>query len=187
MNVQLPMHMDPQAFLAWVQGREERYELDRGRVIMMTGGSRAHWQITANLLRTIEASLDRKRFVALPEFGVSLGTNSLRFPDVVVDVAGGPSGDLTATAPLLIAEVLSPSSERVDLGDKAAEYLRLSSLSAYLVFAQDEMKAWVWKRGAEGFAPGADVLEGMEAVVRVDALGIDLPFLEIYAQVRLSE
>jgi hypothetical protein len=38
MNVQLPVHMDQQGFLAWVQGREERYELDRGRVIMMTGG-----------------------------------------------------------------------------------------------------------------------------------------------------
>jgi alkylated DNA repair dioxygenase AlkB len=51
MNVQLPVRMDKAAFLDWVQGREERYELDRGRVIMMTGGSRAHWQITANLFR----------------------------------------------------------------------------------------------------------------------------------------
>ena len=38
MNVQLPVRMDKAAFLDWVQGREERYELDRGRVIMMTGG-----------------------------------------------------------------------------------------------------------------------------------------------------
>src|ERR1700730_6179691 len=44
MNIQLPLGMDKVAFLDWVQGREERYELDRGRVIMMTGGSRAHWQ-----------------------------------------------------------------------------------------------------------------------------------------------
>ena len=40
MNVQLPPRMDKTEFLGWVQGRKERYELDRGRVVMMTGGSR---------------------------------------------------------------------------------------------------------------------------------------------------
>ena len=42
MNVQFPAHMDKARFLAWVEGREERYELAEGRVLMMTGGSRAH-------------------------------------------------------------------------------------------------------------------------------------------------
>jgi hypothetical protein len=37
MNVQLPLHMEKEAFLAWAEGREGRYELDCGRVIMMTG------------------------------------------------------------------------------------------------------------------------------------------------------
>ena len=106
--------------------------------------------------------------------------------DVVVDLAGQTPDDLTATAPVLIAEVLSPSSERIDLGDKAAEYLRLPSLAAYLVFAQDEMKAWVWTRGEGGFAPGAVVLDGADAAVPIDALGIELPFSEIYARVRFK-
>lgn len=55
MNVQLPVRMDKAAFLDWVQGREERYELDRGRVVMTTGGSRAHWQITAKLFKALDA------------------------------------------------------------------------------------------------------------------------------------
>ncbi len=186
MNVQLPVHMDQQDFLAWVQGREERYELDRGRVIMMTGGSRAHWQITANLLRALTTRLDPERFAVLPEFGLDLGPHSIRFPDVVVDAAGEASDDLKATAPVLIAEVLSPSSERIDLGDKAAEYLRLPSLLAYLVFAQDEMKAWVWTRGPTNFPPSADVFEGEGAVVRIERLAIDLPFAAVYERVRFK-
>jgi Uma2 family endonuclease len=185
MNVQLPVHMDEQAFFAWVQGREERYELDRGRVIMMTGGSRAHWQITSNILKAIEARLDPDRFAVLPEFGIDLGPQSIRFPDIVVDVAGETPGDLKATAPVLIVEVLAPSSERIDLGDKAAEYVRIPSLLAYLVIAQDEMKAWVWVRGPNGFA-GADVLKGDDAVIRIPPLGIDLPFAEVYDRVRLT-
>ncbi|HTZ02278.1 MAG TPA: Uma2 family endonuclease [Xanthobacteraceae bacterium] len=186
MNVQLPVQMDQQHFLAWVQGREERYELDRGRVIMMTGGSRAHWQITANLLKALAARLDPDRFAVLPEFGVDLGPNSIRFPDVVVDAAGQASGDLKATAPVLIAEVLSPSSERIDLGDKAAEYLRLPSLLAYLVFAQDEMKAWAWTRGSTNFPASADVLEGEGAVIRIERLALDLPFTAVYERVRFK-
>jgi Uma2 family endonuclease len=186
MNVQLPVQMDQQAFLAWVQGREERYELDRGRVIMMTGGSRAHWQITKNLLKALDVRLDPDRFAVLPEFGIDLGPQTIRFPDIVVDVAGEKPGDLKATAPVVIVEVLSPSSERVDLGDRGTECLRIPSMLAYLVVAQDEMKAWVWVRGPKGLAPGAEVLKGADAVIRIPPLGIDLPFVEVYDRVHLT-
>jgi Uma2 family endonuclease len=186
MNLQLPARMDKAAFLDWVQGREERYELDRGRVIMMTGGSRAHWQIAANLFKALDARIDPQRWAVLPEFGVDLQSESIRFPDIIIDRAGEAPKDLTATAPVLIAEVLSPSSERIDLGDKSAEYLRLMSLAAYLVFAQDQIKAWVWVRGPAGFPSGPDVLEGGDAVIRIEALGIDLPLAEVYARVRMN-
>ena len=42
MNIQLPAHMDKPSFLAWLQGREGRFELVDGRVVMMTGGTMAH-------------------------------------------------------------------------------------------------------------------------------------------------
>jgi len=111
---------------------------------------------------------------------------SIRFSDIVVDLAGQPPEDQTATAPVFIAEVLSPSSERVDLGDKAAEYLQLPSLLAYVVFAQDEIKAWAWTRGPNGFPSSCEVLEGSEATLRVEPLAIELPFTEIYNRVRLT-
>jgi Uma2 family endonuclease len=185
MNVQSPVRMEKQAFLAWVQSQEERYELDRGRVLMMTGGSRAHWQITLNLAKALDARLPSEKYSVLPEFGVDLEVGSIRFPDVIVDAAGESPKDLTATAPMLIAEVLSPSSERIDLGDKSAEYLRLSSLAAYLVFAQDAIKAWVWTRGTDGFL-GPEVFEGERAMIRLEALGLDLPLSEVYARVRIE-
>ena len=40
------------------------------------------------------------------------------------------------------------------------------------------MKAWVWTRGPAGFSSGPDVLEGNDAVVRIEALGIDVPLGE---------
>jgi len=109
--------------------------------------------------------------LATPDFGIDLGPKTLRYPDIVVDPATDAPRDLTAIAPILIAEVLSPSTERVDLGDKAAEYLRLRSLAVYLVFAQDELKAWVWLRGPDDFSPRPQVLTAPDHVVRISPLG----------------
>jgi Uma2 family endonuclease len=186
MNVQPHVQMDNATFLDWVQGREERYELDRGRVIIKTGGSRAHWQITANLFKALDARVDPEKWAVLPEFGVELESESIRNADIIVDAAGEAPKDLTATVPALIAEVLSPSSERIDLGDKSSEYLRLRSLAAYCVFAQDVVKAWVWTRGPGGFPPGPELFEGESAVIRIEALALDLPLKEIYTRVRMD-
>lgn len=186
MNIQSPVRMDKQAFLVWAEAQEERHELDRGRVIMMTGGSRAHWQITANLYKALDARVDPERWAVLPEFGVDLDVGSIRFPDVIVDLAGEAPKDKTATSPVLIAEVLSPSSERIDLGDKAAEYLRLPSLRTYIVLAQDEVKAWAWTRGPSGFAGAPVIFDRKEDVIPIKGLGIEIPLEEVYARVRFD-
>jgi Uma2 family endonuclease len=182
MNVQLDLRMERPEFLAWVQAHEGRYELTGNRVMMMTGGSRGHAILVRRLAAALEQRLDGNRWTVLTsDFGVDIGPSTVRYPDVVVDVAGGRLKDLTATAPALIAEVISPSSEKDDLGAKAAEYVRLASLAAYLVLAQDARKAWVWARGAEGFSSTAKVLEGEDAVVGITSLGVDLPLAEVYA------
>jgi Uma2 family endonuclease len=181
MNVQLDLRMDKPEFLTWVQGHEGRYELAGNRVVMMTGGSRGHAIIVRRLAAALEKRLDGSRWTVLTsDFGVDVGPSTVRYPDVVVDVAGGQFKDLTATAPTLIVEVISPSSAKDDLGAKADEYIRLPSLSAYLVLAQDEAKAQAWVRGADGFLPEPMVIAGHDAVIQVASLGIDLPLAEIY-------
>jgi Uma2 family endonuclease len=186
MNVQLPTHMDKPAFLAWLDRVEERYELVGGRVVMMTRPARGHAIIVVNLVSLLRARLDPGRWTVLTEFGLSAGPKTLRFPDLIVDPAGGANGDLTATAPVLAAEVLSPSTAAIDLGDKAAEYLQLPSLAAYLVFAQDEPKAWVWSRGRDDFPAGPDVIAGADRTIRIASLDLDLPLREIYAGLAAS-
>jgi len=186
MNVQLPVQMDKSAFLAWVQGREERYELVEGRVIMMVGASRAHGLIVTNLVVLLRRELDSQRWEIIPDFGLDAGPDTLRYPDIVVDRVGGDSGDYTAAAPALLIEVLSPSTELFDLRDKAAEYLKLPSLRAYLVVAQTERKATVWVRGPEGFPPSPTVIVEQDAAIQVATLGLNLSLSEIYKGVRFS-
>jgi Uma2 family endonuclease len=180
MNIAYPRSMDASAFLSWTEGREGRYELVRGRVMMMTGGSRAHALIVRRFANALERRLDAARWAILTsDFAVKAGPDTVRYPDVVVDVAGGALNDLAATAPTLIAEVLSPSSATSDLGDKAAEYLRLASVTAYIVLSQDEPKAWLWVRRESAFPAGAEVIAA-DGVIRIPALSVELPLTEVY-------
>ena len=180
MTVQPHLQMDNATFLDWVQGREERYELAGGRVTMMTGATMRHGLIVGNLFELLRARLDRKQWVVLTEFGIDVRPGTIRYADIVVDQHGAKGDALTAKAPMLVAEVLSPSTMKIDLGDKAADYLQLSSLATYLVFAQDEAKTWAYNRsGEKQFPPGPQVLAGTDASISIPALSIDLPLIDI--------
>jgi Uma2 family endonuclease len=168
MNVQLPVHLDKQAFLAWVQEHEERYELVDGRVVMMVGASRNHGLLVLNIAVLLRNQLDPRTVIA--DFGLDAGPRTLRYPDVMVDRAGG---DYTTSDPLLLIEVLSPSSEALDL-------------AAYIVFAQREAKAWVWLRTNAGFSSGPDVIAGREEIVRIPTLSVSLPFSDVYQGIALD-
>jgi Uma2 family endonuclease len=186
MNVQLPVFLDTPAFLGWLQGREGRYELTEGRVVMMVGASRAHGILVMNLAAIMRAQLDPGKWTILADFGLETGPKSLRYPDLVVDPAGGGAADYVATAPALIAEVLSPSTVDIDLGDKAAEYLQLPSLSAYLVFAQHESKAWVWSHEADAFPSIPSILVGIDKVIHLAEFQLVMPLGSVYAGVESS-
>jgi Uma2 family endonuclease len=181
MNVRLPVHIDKSAFLAWVQGREERYELVEGCVVRMAGATRAYRLIVSNFVVSLHAQLDPKQWTVIADFGLDAGPKTLRYPDVVVDRAGEGAGDYVATAPVVLAEVLSPTTAEIDLGDKAAEYLRLPSLLSYLVFAQSGHKAYVWTREADGFPPAPSVIVGRDKIIRIAALNLALPMGAVYA------
>jgi len=181
MNVQLPVQMDKAAFLAWSQDREGRYELTNGRVVMMVGASRTHGLIVRNLVVLLHGQLDPQRWVVLSEFGLDLSPQTLRYPDIVVDKAGGKGSDYTTASPALLVEVLSPSTVKIDLGDKAAEYLRLPSLHAYIVFAQDEPKAWLWNRDAADFLAYPAVVVGYDKIIYLKDLQLTLPLGAVYA------
>jgi Uma2 family endonuclease len=186
MNVRPNLRMSKAAFIEWSATKEERCELAGGRVVMMPRPSRAHGMIAMNLAFLLRPRLDPKQWVVIAEFGLDAGPDTLRYPDIVVDHAGGGGKDYTATAPALLAEVLSPSTAEIDLGDKAAEYLQLSSLLAYIVLSQDEPKAWVYVRTGAQFTPGPMAIGGTEAIIRIAALQLELPMADIYAGIKVG-
>jgi Uma2 family endonuclease len=185
MNVRPDLRMSKAAFIEWDAGEGQRCELVGGRVVMMPRPSQAHGVIVSNLHHLLRLRLDSKQWFIIMEFGLDTGPDTLRYPDIVVYPTGSSGKSYTTTTPVLLAEVLSPSSEAIDLGDKAAEYLELPSLLAYIVLSQDERKAWVWSRTSTSapFASGPKVISAAADVIPVGALQLELPFADIYAGV----
>jgi Uma2 family endonuclease len=108
----------------------------------MVQASRAHWEVTASILAELLSKLARKRFRAGPtEFGVRTDVG-VRYPDIVVDCPSSRPKSLACEAPILIVEVLSPSTEQLDFTDKLQEYSGIASVQTYLICSQDEPRAW---------------------------------------------
>ncbi len=177
--------MDKRAFLTWVQGQDGRYEFDNGRVVMQARVTRAHSRVGNTIVRLLNERLDLDKWEAHTEsFGIDVG-NSVRYPDVMVEALSSGEDDLVTDAPVLLVEVLSPSSVGTDMTVKAAEYLTLPSLQLYIVASQDEPICWVWQRDqATGtFAKLPSEISGREASIEIVFFGIELPLGEIYARI----
>jgi len=183
MTAHAPVAMTKEAFLAWVEQREERYEFVRGRVVMMVHVSKNHARVTTNLIVALRARLQTERYDIVAEaFAVHVG-DSVRFPDVLVEPTQANGGALEATAPILIAEVLSPGSLHLDFGDKAREYLSLPTIDTYMVVSPDEPRIWLWQRTGGELPPEPEMIEGTDKHLTLPALRIEIPLAEIYGGV----
>ena len=85
MTVHTPVRMTKEAFLAWVDQREERYEYSGGRVIMMVRVTRNHSRVTSNLIAALKARLPSERYDVLAESFAVHVEDSVFFPDVLVE------------------------------------------------------------------------------------------------------
>ena len=186
MNTRLDLKFEKHAFLHWAEAREGRFELKGNRVVMMAGGTKGHAFITQEIAYALRRRLNPAVWrVTAADFAVAIGED-IRFPDVVVEPASSEWSALSTDSPVFLAEVLSPPSLAPDFRVKAAEYMSLLSLEAYVVAAQDEARMWLWQRPAAGngeraFAARPQELEGVDAILALTALGVGAPLSEIYA------
>ena len=182
MNVQPTVFapLTPDDFLRWNEGREGKREFVDGRIVeMMVGVSDAHWRLASRLARLIGNALDDSAFdVGNADMAVRT-PRGIRYPDLLVKAVGGDSKALATDEPLLIAEILSPSSFASDFGPKVTDYTAIPSLLHYLVLSQDEPRAWLWSR-TDGAFGEAVMHVGADAVLPLAGFELTLALAEIY-------
>jgi Uma2 family endonuclease len=189
-NVSEHIKVDKAAFFRFVASQAEgRFEYDRGRIVQqMTGGTRAHSLIAQRFISAFERRLDANLWLVTGHsFGVET-PDTVRYPDVLVEPMSGAMKGLTTERPAAIVEVLSPTTEEMDLNIKLSEYRSIASLKTYIVASQDEALCWVWLRADDGTIPELpNEIGGLERSIDIPALAVSVPLEEIYRGVLNQE
>lgn len=154
MNLALPSRMTVDEFLAWsVQQQAGRYELQDGMVIVQQSQNVAHLRFKKRIVELLDravlgASLP---FYVFPDGAtVRIGPRTAYEPDALVAPLPMPHDTaLEVPNPVIVVEVISPSSVKRDLVDKVAGYFKVPSIAHYLVIDPDD-KAVIWHRRAAG-------------------------------------
>ena len=176
--------MSIEAFQAWAERQDERYELVRGHPVMMNQTTRYHSRITMNIVLALGNAVDRTRLdVTAGDFALQTGEDTLRIADIMITPAEGSGKDRRTDEAVLLIEILSPSTASEDFGPKQAEYLALTSLQAYLIVAQDKACVWAWIKGEDGFPQKPEVIEALDAMIAIPGLDLTLTLDAIYRRV----
>lgn len=176
-----------EAYLEADRKAEFRSEYVDGAVYAMSGGSHAHARLIARAGAVLESLLaDGNCGTSVSDLRLRIGKrNAYVYPDVMV-ICGEPEFDEGATDivknPVLVAEVLSPSTESWDRGGKFARYQTVESLREYLLISQDEMRVEWFTKLPDGDWRYA-VAEGPGAQCRLTALGVTISLDELYRKI----
>jgi Uma2 family endonuclease len=179
--------ISPEQFFAWVAGREERFELVDGEVVMMAGAGRRHDSIVVNLTAAVHGQVRGgpcQTFTS--DTYVSTAPSTRRMADLGVD-CGKPGDDsLTADRPALVIEVLSPTTGGFDVTVKLAEYQSLSSMD-YILFVDTEMPTvHLYLRDADGRWQDR-IVRGLDAIIDLPKLNVALKLADIYDGLQFRE
>jgi Uma2 family endonuclease len=176
------------------EGRgERRSEFLNGHMVEVEAATENHSSIVINLAGEARSALKPSSCrVYSQDLRVYMPlANESAYPDVVIVCGKGEfvPGSVLLN-PLVIVEVLSPSTEQYNRGTKFARYRSISSLREYILVAQDEMKIEQWCLIGDG-APitfvGKWMLNATYAaatdVLAFTSLSLEIPLSEIYRNV----
>lgn len=162
---------------------ELRHEYAYGRVYAMSGASERHNQLSLSLASRLLPAADRHGCrVFMSDMKLRIG-QLVYYPDLMVCCDADDDDAYLKHRPCLIVEVLSPSTERIDRGEKLGNYLQLPSVKAVLLLAQDSLRAELWRRGANGQFDH-EVHEQPEDLLQLPCPELTVSLAEVYARVR---
>lgn len=167
----------------------ERHEYINGVMYAMAGGTPRHSEVTVNVGTAIKTRL---RGSGYKTYNGDLrifnrDTISVFYADISV-ICGEPIlsalDNNTVINPLVIVEVLSPSTEAYDRGAKFAHYKRLETLQVYVLVAQDQPRIQTYTRNGDEWTPAN--FAGLDSVLEIEALKLTAPLREIYEGVHFD-
>jgi Uma2 family endonuclease len=183
MSKSLPeKHMTVDEFLAWAEPQEGRYELHDGQVVAMSPEQGQHLRVKGAVFVALGAAIKRARIPCevFPDGAtVRIDATTAFEPDALVN-CGQRMGDaeLIAPNPVIVVEVLSPSTESRDSAHKLVEYFRVPSIQHYLIVNPVARRIVHHGRGAGEALETRIIASGP---VRLDPRGLEIAVEDVFA------
>ncbi len=176
----------PEQYLALEEASATKHEYYDGKIYDMAGGSGDHALIQANLTIAV-GQLLQKTPCRVYSSDLRIGVEEIdlyTYPDLTV-VYGGLKYDsrskTTATNPIILVEVLSPSTRAYDRGDKFRFYKQIASLQEYVIVESERAHVEVLQRVGQRW--DIEMYDGMDAELVLASLKLSVSLRQIYDQV----
>ncbi len=165
--------MDVDAFLFWAEGRDGRWELREGQPVMMSPERAAHALTKYAAQESLKAAIERAGVPCrmFPDgMTVRISARNAFEPDALVVCPSPPLDAIEIPNPVIVVEVLSPSTAADDHGVKLDGYFSLPSVEHYLILDPDRRVMIHHKRG---HAAVIETLILRDGLARLDPPGLE--------------
>lgn len=172
-------------YLTISDSAEIGYEYEHGKIVAMGSSSKIHNRLIRNASNILFQAIDKEKCDVFSEsVKVEAEKDGVFYlPDVVLSCDKRDKNDpLFIRFPSLVIEVLSPSSEKRDRGQKFHAYLKISSLIYYLLVSQNQLKVEVFTKMDTG-GWKYQLYDEIDQVIDLDKLGIAFKVVELYTGV----
>ncbi len=185
MNLAVHEPMTLAQFLAWEERQPLRYEFDGAYPAARTTGTIGHSLIQTNLAAALGGRLRGKlcRFYG-SNLKIQVADGHIRYPDGTVVCSRVDRKATVVHDPVVVFEVLSPSTAANDRIDKAREYLATPSIQRYVMLEQDDVGATVYARAGDAWTH--DILIAGSILV-LPEIGLELPLAELYEGIAFDD
>ena len=182
------LRMSVVEYLEFERTAESRHEYYDGVIFDMAGASINHNRITiAAASSLINALRGKDCEVFMTDLRLRISLSRYAYPDVIVvggDVVTTDEEPPAVLNPVLIVEVLSPSTEAFDRDSKFDFYASIPSFQEYLLISQTQPR--VEQRVRSGPQWDLNVHHGPDAIVQLKSISVDLRLSELYARVEFG-
>lgn len=141
-------------FLAWAEGRKGHYELYNGVVYARSPERAGHAEVKHAVASALAAAIARAKLQCwmLPDgMTVRIDRHTAHEPDALVYCGSKlPSSAVEVPSPVIVAEVLSPSTRHIDASAKLAGYFTVASICHFLIVDPERRLVIHHSRGARG-------------------------------------
>jgi Uma2 family endonuclease len=182
MSTATKTRMNVNEYLSWAQAHPGRYELRGGDVVAMSPEGAGHAAVKYAVQTALLAGIRARGLPChmLPDgMTVRIDETTAYEPDALVYC--GPklaSSAIEVPTPIVVVEVLSPSTRRIDTSDKLAGYFRVPSVAHYLIVDPDKPLVVHHARGSGDTILTHVVTQGS---IELDPPGLAVALADIYA------